>query len=116
MGYSRTPNVAVKCDLVSCGRQQRKLVTLVYIFPQWLLKRALSIMFCYSRSGGVAASLRTLRPRSESDMVWVYIDNGDVGRLKALFDRGEASPFDVTGTNQVGPLQVCTSAVRRSHY
>ena len=118
VGYSRPPNVALKCDLESCGRQTRSLVTVIYAFPQWLLRQVLSAVLISSRRNGIVVSLKTLRPRSSSDVFWDYIVQGDVDRVKTLFDRGEASPFDIGARTQIDPLRVgalCSFAAWQSH-
>ena len=64
-------------------------------------------MLLYTRRDGLVASLRTFRIRSNSDVVWLYVVRGDIANLKALFERGEASPSDIGATTQIGLLQVC---------
>ena len=104
--YSRAPSIVLKCDLASYGRHQQSLTTAIYVFPQWLLQQVLSITLSYSRRDGIVASLRTFRPRRNSDMLLVYVSTGEVDRVKALFDRGEASPFDIGESTHLGLLQV----------
>ena len=111
IGYSRTPHIALNCDLASCGRHQRSIITVIYVFPQWLLNQVLSVMLFYSRRSGIVANLKILRPRSETDIVWMYVTTGDVDRIKASFDRGEASPFDIGGSSDCNFLAVRTFAL-----
>ena len=106
IGYSRTPTITLKCDLKSCNRHQRGLVTALYVFPQWFLQRALSVVLVSTKRNGLTASLRTIRCRSSSDMVFHYVATGDITRLQTLFDKGEASPSDVIISTQLSVLQV----------
>ena len=106
IGYSYPPSIVLTCDLTSCRRHQRKVTTFLYVFPYWLLRRVWSVVLLYSHRDGLSASLRTYRNRSPADMVFAYIDIGDLNKLKILFDKGDASPFDFSAEANVSLLHV----------
>ena len=106
LGYSSAPNLTQGCDLPSCSRNQRSLSSVLYIFPSWFLQRAISIVLLYTHRDGPSMSLRTLRLRRLADPVFHFATVGEVTQIKALFDRGEASPFDIGTAPQVCLLSV----------
>ena len=106
IGYSRTPNISLSCDLNSCGRYRRSIVSVFYVFPQWLVQYALFAVLLHTKRSGLVLSLKAVRPRLSSDMLWTYAQTGDIPRLRTLFDKGEASPFDIVAQNQYSLLDV----------
>ena len=106
IGYSNTPRTTLSCDLMSCNRHQRNITTLFYVFPHWLLWHIWSVVLIHTRRDGLAASLRTFRNRRPSDRVFFCATTGDIVKLRALFNKGEASPSDIDGGSQLDLLTV----------
>ena len=106
IGYSRTSTLAPTCDRTSCSRHEKSLITVLYVFPSWILQRILFILLCFTRRDGPIMSLRTVRIRDRSDGIFFWAEEGNLTKIQTLFKNGEASPFDVTATNQLSLLTV----------
>ena len=106
VGYSHAPKVTLRCDITSCRRHQRSLTTLVYVFPHWFLWQIWSVTLLYARRDGLEANLRVYRVRPASDAVFLYATTGQTMKLKTLFDKGDASPFDIEAESNGILLQV----------
>ena len=107
VGYSRTPTLAPTCDCTSCSRHEKSLITVLYVFPPWFLKRILLILLYFTRRDGPVMSLRTVRIRDGMDLILLWAEEGNLGKIQTLFKNGEASPFDVTAKNDLSLLTVC---------
>ncbi|KAL9118326.1 MAG: hypothetical protein Q9187_005131, partial [Circinaria calcarea] len=103
LGYSHTPIFAPSCDKATCGQLPFCFITITYLFPTWFLHQILSIFFVYTKRDGPALSLRTLRIRSGTDVIFHSAAIGDITRIKSLFAKGEASPFDVMAASESQP-------------
>lgn len=88
-------------------KKEREYIIIQYRAPPWLLNRAWSMQLVR------AISSWTFSPRSynvipSSSILFEYIKTENIGRLRDLFDRREASPFDC---NEKGAtlLHVCAT-------
>ena len=95
LGYSSIPVFTPKCDNSSCSRYSHSQISAIFIFPQWLLHRLLSIVIINTRRDGPELNLKTMRVRPTSDIIFYLSQIGDLIGIQRLFERGEASPFDV---------------------
>ena len=111
LGYSSTPNAAPSCNLDSCGRYRHNLITVIYAFPQWFLWQTVSIIMLHTKRDGPVLSLRTLRARDPSSAIFFHVERGDIAMVKSLFERGEASPFDINAQISESLIQVCISII-----
>ena len=108
VGYSHAPKATLSCDSLLCGRHHRTITIISYVFPYWFVWRIWSIMLLYTARDGLEASFRIIRAWRVSDLVFLYAATGDMVKLKGLFDRGEASPFDVGAESGICVLGVGT--------
>lgn len=95
LGYSHTPIFASSCNKATCGQLPFCFITITYLFPTWFLHQILSMFFVCTKRDGPGLSLKMLRIRSDNDEVFHSATIGDITRIKLLFAKGEASPFDV---------------------
>ena len=111
VGYSRTPTLAPVCDRTSCSRHEKSLITVLYMFPPWVLQRVLFVLLCFTPRDGPIISLRTVRIRDQSNGIFFWAQQGHLTKIQILFKNGEASPFDVMAHNHNSLLSVCTSQI-----
>ena len=67
------------------------------MFPSWLFETVLLVVLRHSKRDGPVVSLRTVRVRNRNESVFFYADTGNLVKLQALFQKNEASPFDIDG-------------------
>ena len=106
VGYSRSPKLVPSCDTASCIGNKRGLAVVFYAFPQWFLQLALLTVISYSKRDGLGVALRSLRRRDAADDVFYYAQSGHVASMRTIFERGQASPFDVRAVDDSSPLKV----------
>ena len=106
-GYSSIPSTAPSCDKAMCDRYQHVLATVLYVFPGWFLERILLIDVLYTKRDGPVATLRMMRIRPIASMVFYFTEMGNLAKVRLLFQKGEASPFDVSAELKMSQLQVC---------
>ena len=87
------------CSHPSCLNHSATAIRLNYIFPQWIIHRALA--FSISWSSGITGHGATMylnipRVLPESHDVWKAIDNNNVSRLQYLLKQKEVTPTDVS--------------------
>ena len=94
VGYNGIPFITPKCDDPHC-RQRADLVTLItYVFPPWLLARALCIALKWSPHIGPELNIRVARVVSETSAIFSRATLGDVEGVKTLLSARLCSPYD----------------------
>jgi hypothetical protein len=77
-----------------------------YYFPPWFLARVFMFMAAYSDGGGPEMLIKIPRLCSSNADIFLFAKTGNVGGIKALFQRGLASPMDLEYRTGVSALHV----------
>ena len=96
--YSTKPWVTRTCDSADC-RGRSTSITYTYAFPQWFLKRKVTLKMVYDQSRGPELCLRVTRVRSGQDRIFLATstntDEVAIHHIQLLLSSGEASVLDV---------------------
>ena len=107
VGYSGLPIARLECDERSCKLQSQPMVYISYFFPPWFLARAMSMMLASTPLAGPVVSLKMQRTIPGDSDIFTFARLGEVEKMKALFEKGLASPHDVHCESGITPLHVC---------
>ncbi|KAK4691359.1 hypothetical protein P7C71_g5624, partial [Lecanoromycetidae sp. Uapishka_2] len=87
------------CNEHACSQRQKALVRIQYSFPVWSLIQQMLTMVSFSGGArGPEKILRMSRIRPGLDEAFIQVQGGNTNRLKQLFVKGDASPFDASDT------------------
>lgn len=92
VGYKTSPWSLQACDKKSC---QSRATKITYAFPQWLLRRAISVSMAYSRPQGPEFCLRMMRVRPGDADIFTAVFRGTRNHVQRLLDDNDASVLDV---------------------
>ena len=108
IGYSGRSHFAsrIQCD---CYAQSLNKAKVCYLFPNWLVSRAIHIVFESSAYHGIQLSLQSRNILPFGTKVFHLAVLGDIEGLQELFAKGHASPYDSTPEGWTA-LQVRTIA------
>ena len=106
VGYSGLPALRPPCNEKTCHLQAQPLTYVTYFFPRWFLSRMVTFMMTVTPLAGPVASLKVQRVVPGSADVFNFARLGDIDGMKALFEKGLASPHDVQYESGVTPLHV----------
>ena len=106
LGYAGFPYVTPQCDNEKCIQRLSLTGLITYLFPSWLLARAVVLASRLSSTNGLEFSLRIPRVISATAPIWNFCQVGDIDGVKGLFQQGLASPLDVGCWNGFTPLTV----------
>ena len=99
VGYVGLPHLNEQCDTTlctpSCFQRSDPGIRVVYLFPAWLLARAMIVLMKYSLASGPEFIIRVPRIVSFQASIFQYAGEGDLCGIKRLFKYGLSSPFDV---------------------
>lgn len=99
VGYAGLPMVSSKCDSAQCNRAQVPVVSVEYWFPLgFCWSKIVQLQLSYRPNIGPQFNLSTLRSVPDTAPCVEYALHGDIEGLKSLFQRGRASPLDVSVT------------------
>ena len=91
-GYVGIPYLTPKCDIEECTQRSDPMVLVTYLFPTWLLARALVVTSKLSSINLLEFSLRVPRIVSPTANIWDFCSNGNIEGMKILFQQGLGSP------------------------
>ena len=83
------------CTLSTCRRVSKKSVKLQYIFPSWIVNRAIHVSLSTMSSASLDLQIDFPRVVSASSPAMIAAQNNAKERIKYLFSTGEASPMDI---------------------
>ncbi|XMA09114.1 hypothetical protein WAI453_001905 [Rhynchosporium graminicola] len=99
VGAAGVPVLGRKCDSQTCKSSQLPRVMVEYWFPLGVFwSQIVQLHIGYHASMGPQFSLKSLRRVPDSSQSVHYAMNGNIEGLKDLFNRGLASPWDVSST------------------
>jgi hypothetical protein len=83
------------CNEPQCQRKQDLTFRMDYVFPAWLLARAVYLIFTFTQSCGPKFTPRWSGTFSGDAKIFMLAIDGDLDGIKKLFADKEASPYDV---------------------
>ena len=92
VGYKASPSPSQSCDKGYCRSQATKIT---YAFPQWLVRRAISVSMAYSYPQGPDLCLRMMRVRPGDANIFTAVYRGTCYHIQRLLNDNEASVWDV---------------------
>ena len=101
-----------RCNEFSCRRNPSASICFSYRFPEWFLNRMISSIIISNQLSGPRVSLIAPRVVSARSEIFVQAFAGNVNGVAALFERGLASPYDVSDDWGFTPLHY---AVDKGH-
>lgn len=106
VGYSGLPLFSPKCSISTCSKSRASQVNLEYWFPLGFLSSAIvRLQIGYQPNIGTLLQLDTLRRVPDTAQCVSFALNGDIDGLKYLFEKGLASPRDVSTTRGYSVLR-----------
>ena len=109
VGYSGSPVGRQQCNEKSCHLQSQPMSYVTYYFPQWFLSRVVTLTMTNTPLAGPVASLKVRRTIPGDAEIFTQAKSGSASDMKALFEKGLASPHDVHYDSGVTALHVCCS-------
>lgn len=98
VGYAGMPAMSPKCDNKECQGSHLGKISLEYWFPASVWSRILRMELSFHHRAGPLLQLDMLRLIPDNSKCINFVVDGDNSSLKFLFDRGLASPRDVSST------------------
>ncbi|KAL9084863.1 MAG: hypothetical protein Q9159_004984 [Coniocarpon cinnabarinum] len=106
VGYTGPPAFANKCNVPNCSNSTSSQMTVEYWFPlSFIWSSIFRFRLAYSPNIGPQFELTTLRRVPDSAACVHLALRGDIEGLKDLFNRGLASPRDVSSTRGYSVLR-----------
>ena len=115
IGYSGIPRITPPCDVKACVERSSLSVTATYLFPSWLLARAMFVAITSSGFDGPQLTLRLSRSIPTSAAILYRSRVGDVDSLKEILSQRTGSPFDFDNAGYTA-LMVCSGFKPASFY
>ncbi|KAH8432453.1 uncharacterized protein LDX57_010089 [Aspergillus melleus] len=106
VGYAGLPLFSPKCSVTTCRKSRASQVNMEYWFPLGFLSSAIvRLQIGYQPNIGTLLQLDTMRRVPDTAQCVSFALNGDIDGLKYLFDKGLASPRDVSTTRGYSVLR-----------
>ena len=106
VGYAGLPALSKRCNVESCEKSKSSQMTIEYWFPlSFIWSQIFRLRLAYSPNIGPQFELSTLRRVPDSAPCVHLALQGDIEGLKDLFNRGLASPRDVSSTRGYSVLR-----------
>jgi len=95
MSYGGTPwTTAPPCDSPTCQSGGRSSIQLNYIFPAWLLQRAIAVSTSWDRRSRISIHIHFPSIIPDTHYIWRYIEFRDLPAVKRLLESKEVHPGD----------------------
>lgn len=98
VGYAGLPALSPKCNKEDCQGSRSSNVSLEYWFPTSFLSKIVRMQLAYHQNVGPSLHLDTLRRIPDNSQCITFALDGNIDGLKLLFNRGLASPRDISAT------------------
>ena len=95
IGYLGIPHINKPYNNSDCAQRSRPKIRLVYLFPVWLLARAIVSILKSSPASGPELTLRMPRVVSSTVRIFICAARGDIEGVKEILHRGLGSPIDI---------------------
>ena len=106
LGYSGIPIITPACDSASCISRSSPVLRVMYIFPPWMVSRAILSTAKVSTSQGLELNIRMSHAISPSSRIFNFSVKGNVDGMRDLLQRRVGSPYDLDSSNNYTPLMV----------
>lgn len=94
IGFTDIPFITQPCNQKMCRPRHQMSTIITYQFPNWILKRAVSILIS-SNTAGPELLLRTLRVLPANAEIFRLAMTNNLDGIKAMFSSGRASIYDI---------------------
>ena len=94
------------CEQCRCRTKLPVRLNISYYFPRWLLATVVNVFLSFDRVGSPSVSLQMPRIRPDTSKIFHLATAGDIGGMQSMFERGLASPNDVSYTFGYSVLHV----------
>lgn len=94
------------CEQCRCRAKLPVTFNMSYYFPRWLLAMVVNVFLSFDRAGSPSVSLQMPRIRPDTSKIFHLATAGDIGGMQSMFERGLASPNDVSYTFGYSVLHV----------
>lgn len=98
--------ISRSCDQSSCKRKLHTTFKLTYYFPRWFLIKVVSVLLSFDPAGSPNMSMQMPCIRPDTSRIFHLATAGDIEGMKLMFERGLASPNDVSDTFGYSVLHV----------
>lgn len=105
VGYLGLPLFSPKCDSATCKKAQTTCIRMEYWFPMRFISQIFVFQLSIERNGPEIA-LSFLRRVPDTAKCISFAQAGNINGFKDLFNRGLASPLDVSSTRGYSVLRV----------
>ena len=110
LGYSGSPLVGYRtCSDLKCQQNGQKALRVSYYFPRWFLDRMVELTCSWGPMDRHRISIRAPRLVAPNADIFAFAIKGNIQGLRMLFQRGEASPFDINALNGRSALNLATN-------
>ena len=101
--------ISQPCEQCHCRTKLPISLNIIYYFPRWILARAVSAFLSFDPAGSPSVALQMPRIRPDTSKIFHLATAGDIGGMQSMFERGLASPNDVSDTFGYSVLHVSVS-------
>ena len=101
--------ISQPCEQCRCRTKSPIKVNINYYFPRWFLAMAVNVFLSFDPAGSPSVSLQMPRIRPDTSKIFHLATAGDIGGMQSMFERGLASPNDVSYTFGYSVLHVSVS-------
>ena len=109
VGYSGHPTSILQLyPELNCQCKRASTFSVTYIFPFWFFTMVVATSLTFAFSGEIQTSLKIRRQIAPGAEVFRLTYQDDVNGLKQLFNKGLASPNDISYIDGTTPLGVST--------
>ena len=98
--------ISQPCEQSLCRTKLPIRLNINYYFPRWFLAMVVNIFLSFDPAGSPSVSLQIPRIRPDTSKIFHLATAGDIEGMKSMFERGLASPNDVSYTFGYSVLHV----------
>jgi hypothetical protein len=106
VGYTSLPFYNSTCNEKMCRQRSNSSVRISYYFPPWFMMRAMLFMATHVTDEGPEMLLKMTRTCPRDAEIFFFSATGNTEGIKSLFEKGLASPYDVTYGTGTSALHV----------
>ena len=101
--------ISQPCEKSLCRTKLPIRLNINYYFPRWFLAMVVNVFLSFDPAGSPSVSLQMPRIRPDTSKIFHLATAGDIEGMKSMFERGLASPNDVSYTFGYSVLHVSVS-------
>lgn len=104
-GYSSNVVADARCDMPSCHKEKMLNLRVVYVFPRWLLAKAVSALVSQNQQSVIHFVL-SMRHYFNNEAIFTYIRWNNIEEVKRLIMSNKVSPNEREKRQGQTPLHV----------